>query len=123
MPEHSLYNLATGFTKAIAKWVWAGCPMRSPEAVKYLYNTHCSFCIKRIPDKGGASTCNVCGCRIHPREISIRNKLALLTTECPDNPPQWLAGVDYSDEVIEDKEEMLYEKYQQLIKETNNENT
>ena len=116
MSEHTLYSLATGFTKAIAKWVWAGCPMRTPDAVLHIYNTHCKPCSEIATKEDGETWCNICGCRLHATDISIRNKLALLTTDCPFVPPKWNAGVDYSDEFIEGKEEKLYEQYQELLK-------
>jgi hypothetical protein len=66
-------------------WVAAGKPMRSPEVIKYIFNTHCKEC-EHYKSTGYA--CDICGCYIN--ENSDWNKIAWYTTRCPDNPPKWI---------------------------------
>lgn len=63
-------------TKAISRWIAAGRPLRTPEAITMLYGI-CSTC-----EHFDGDICLVCECRIR-KNGEILNKLAWETESCP----------------------------------------
>jgi hypothetical protein len=86
-------------------WVAAGKPMRSPEAIRYLYQTYCKDC-EHYKSTGYA--CDLCGCYIN--ENSDWNKLAWFTTKCPLEPPKWTEGAYLPEVKVAIAEEELTEE-------------
>ena len=66
---------------AIRQWVAQGCPNRTPEEIKNLYETHCLNCDRRDPE---TDSCKNCGCALSATTLEpLKNKLAMATEHCP----------------------------------------
>ncbi len=81
-----LADRARTFSKAAAKWIAAGRPVRSKERMRELHAI-CEAC-PRFHDHA----CTLCGCPVR-RSGVLRNKLAWATESCPDDPPRWEAEI------------------------------
>ena len=75
-----LARRALSYAEAVARWMSAGRPERSPDEIERLFQAHCQSC-------GWYDTtrqiCRGCGCRTVTTGWSIRNKLAMATEHCP----------------------------------------
>ena len=99
----SLLARAKSFEAELDKWEKAKKPIRSPEQIDHIFETHCRKC----PHYNG-STCLVCGCLVN--KTNGLNKLYWATTECPDKPPRWLENTTMSmseDDVIKKADEAV----------------
>ena len=109
--QHSIKDLGTRFAKESIKWVAAGRPMRSPGVINALFDNECKQCsdfiMGRSPDTG---RCNLCGCHLS-KKVTMFNKLAMQTTECPRTPPRWLAMTQVSDDDIKGREAVLMQEF------------
>lgn len=83
----TLIERIKNFIYARAKWIQAGKPVRTLDAVRQLYDTKCSPCYAFDNDM-----CGICGCRIK-RNTLMMNKLAWATESCPLAEPQWEAEI------------------------------
>ena len=110
--DHTTQELATRFSKEMAKWVAAGRPMRSLEVIDALFDTFCIRCSDFIagksPERG---KCNLCGCHINTVQTML-NKLAMSTTSCPKE--LWTADVAVSDKAIKGRETELRQQFIQI---------
>ena len=82
-----MFKKINQFRDEYKKWEEAGKPTRSSEKMLEIYE----IC-KNCPEfkKGGViDSCGVCGCRLHPTDKTIPNKLAWSTTSCPLEEPKW----------------------------------
>jgi len=68
-------------------WVAAGKPLRSPEAIRSIFNTHCKPC-EHYTETTLGYACDICGCFVN--ENNDFNKIAWATTRCPLDPPKWV---------------------------------
>lgn len=75
------------YTGSLAKWAWAGCPVRTHEEMKWLY----AICLRC--DEYAEGKCSICGCPVkNKRGMLIKNKAALSTETCPHpDGSKWLA--------------------------------
>lgn len=89
-PEPGLLRLGLNVTTALAKWVAAGSPVRSPARVKELLAI-CQACPFMATRKNGEKWCGKCGCPVNNSPDARRNKLAMATEACPLDPPRWTA--------------------------------
>jgi hypothetical protein len=67
-----------GYVRAVARWIAAGRPVRSPAEVARLHATYCLPC-----DHYDAGRCRACGCRVRPAGPALGNKLRMQTEVCP----------------------------------------
>lgn len=69
------------YTRALSKWIKAGRPVRSEDAILGIYTTYCQECecLDRHPDR-----CKLCGCHVGTIKSPLRNKIAMGTEHCPD---------------------------------------
>lgn len=74
-----LYN----FIRESAIWRSKGFPVRSDEEMLRIYSI-CSGC-----EHFASNSCTVCGCRLHPTDKLMPNKIAWATTKCPLDEPKW----------------------------------
>jgi hypothetical protein len=81
----SLGSRLTHYAAALARWIAAGRPLRSPAEVQRIYTTLCLPCPHYNPN----DTCRLCGCRVSLSPHAAVNKIAMLTESCPDTPPRW----------------------------------
>ncbi len=68
------------YTKAMLRWIKAGRPVRSDIEVARIFDTICRPC--EHFDEGRGS-CTVCGCKVSRSGSALRNKLAMMTENCP----------------------------------------
>lgn len=85
----SFVRKVRNYRTARRKWIDAGKPERSEEAIAELFSI-CQAC-----PHYEANACNLCGCPVK-REKAHRNKLAWATEGCPDDPPKFTADVSGS---------------------------
>lgn len=78
------------YAKAVARWKSSGSPVRSPERIAEIL-VICEACPFFIRE--GRRRCKLCGCSINKQPDGLRNKIAMATESCPDNPPRWEAEV------------------------------
>ena len=89
-PRPTLVRKVKTFGKAVARWIKAGRPVRSPERVAELLAI-CQDC-EHYSAKGPAGgKCKLCGCAVKRR--GLQNKLRMATEACPAKPPRWEAEV------------------------------
>lgn len=77
-PPGPLTKAAT-YTRAVARWIAAGRPVRSPEQLGRLLPV-CHACEQYDPH---ALACDVCGCPLNDQQQPLTNKLAMATEQCP----------------------------------------
>lgn len=78
------------YTKAVARWIAAGRPVRSNERVREIFETLCQRCEHF---DAGHGSCRLCGCRVRRDGPAFTNKLRMATERCPMNPPKWVEEV------------------------------
>lgn len=78
----SLLARATTYRRALARWIAAGRPVRSREAMTDLY----AICMNCEHFTG--RSCRVCGCGVH-HSHGWGNKLRWATEHCPLAEPKW----------------------------------
>jgi hypothetical protein len=80
-------NLATEavhYAQSLARWVWAGFPVRSVEETAIRYAICAGECGFPKCDQFVDGKCSICGCPVKKkRGMLIKNKAALLTETCP----------------------------------------
>lgn len=83
-----LVREAVSFVGAQARWLAAGCPLRSAERVKEIFAV-CRGCENFKP---GATeeegVCRLCGCRLRSAG-GLLNKIQMATEGCPAIPAKW----------------------------------
>ena len=89
----SLFQRFKRYKKEHKQWVQNGKHYRSSEYIQYLYNKFCKDCEHNIQDEED-NICDICGCFIGHQNMTM-NKLAWITTSCPDDPPQWTPQTSY----------------------------
>jgi hypothetical protein len=73
----SLAEDAIHYAKSLARWAWAGFPVRSEEEIAIRYGI-CTMC-----DQFVDGNCFICGCPVkEKRGMLIENKAALATETC-----------------------------------------
>lgn len=87
-----LTTQVVSYSRAVARWMAAGEPIRSPEAQAEILAI-CKACPNYKPHKkpGLAGSCGLCGCRLNIGAAPSRSKIAMGTESCPDKPPRWTA--------------------------------
>jgi hypothetical protein len=88
---HSLFSIPFSYAKEKSKWSRAGKPLRSDEEIIRIFDTKCKPCPYFNPTGETTGSCKICRCFLK-REGHEINKIAWATTECPDNPPRWVAN-------------------------------
>jgi hypothetical protein len=68
------------YQNALRKWQAGGRPVRSPEEIKDILETHCKGCDWYDKEK---SRCKGCGCRVSEGGMAIFNKIKMATEHCP----------------------------------------
>ncbi len=68
------------YTRAVARWVGEGSPVRSDEEVVQIYETLCKPCEFYNAER---LACNVCGCRLRESGSAFTNKIKMATEHCP----------------------------------------
>lgn len=76
---------AANYTKATAKWVAAGRPVRSEEEIGRIIEI-CEACPNYDQRR---KRCKLCGCNVNRSRRAMWNKIAMATEKCPDKPPRW----------------------------------
>ncbi len=76
----SIVDKALSLSKALAKWAVEGFPV-VPQEIYNQREAICLQCPHHTEKKGVYTGCKICGCR--------KQKIALSTSKCPDNPPRW----------------------------------
>ncbi|MDO4574987.1 MAG: hypothetical protein Q4D98_07210 [Planctomycetia bacterium] len=71
---------AVHYTRALARWIKAGRPVRSEAEILHLLNDFCLPCESYDPQ---SSTCLHCGCHVSTSTSATVNKLAMGTERCP----------------------------------------
>lgn len=79
MPS-SFPQKAVHYTRALARWIKAGRPVRNEAEIFHILNTFCLSCESYDPQR---STCLHCGCRVNTSPSAATNKLAMGTERCP----------------------------------------
>lgn len=77
------------YSKAMLRWIKAGKPTRTEEQINELL-VICKSCDFFNSE---ANACSKCGCNINSQVSGLKNKLAMATERCPDNPPRWVESV------------------------------
>jgi hypothetical protein len=85
----SALKMAANYGTALARWTLAGRPTRSQSRINELLAI-CHACEFFDRPRG---RCLKCGCPVNDRPEAGRNKLAMATESCPDEPPRWTADV------------------------------
>ncbi|MCL2623008.1 MAG: hypothetical protein FWD31_05005 [Planctomycetaceae bacterium] len=78
--EPNLIVLGINYTKAIARWIAEGRPVRDVEEVTRIFNEICSSCPYFNDVR---QTCKICGCRARRSGNALMNKIAMKTESCP----------------------------------------
>jgi hypothetical protein len=68
------------YQNALRKWQAGGRPVRSPEEIKEILETHCKGCDWY---DASSSRCKGCGCRVTEGGMAIFNKIKMATEHCP----------------------------------------
>lgn len=76
----TLCQKAIRYTRALARWIKAGRPLRSPEEIREIFTAHCQACESWNAD---GSSCQCCGCRVNTSTVAALNKIAMKTENCP----------------------------------------
>lgn len=92
--KHNLKDNIVSYEQELDKWEKAGKPVRSPERMKEIFDTHCFHCPYYTGEK-----CNICGCLINL--TTGLNKLRWATTYCPHDPPKWTADIPINNDAEE----------------------
>ena len=83
-----LARQAVNYSAAVARWVAAGRPTRSPERIAQVLEI-CRAC-PAYRSSGGRPQCGYCGCSINSSRDGVRNKIAMATEVCPHpQGPKW----------------------------------
>jgi hypothetical protein len=94
----NIVGKAGRFASELSVWIAADRPVRSPELIAEIFETHCKPCEHFVPHKKklNRGKCGLCGCRLSAVAAGAvkLNKLEWATTQCPANPPKWLPEVD-----------------------------
>ena len=75
----TLSTRLTTYTGAVARWVTAGSPKRSDEAVERIYK----ICSGGTCDWFEYGSCRGCGCRVNTSSFALVNKIRMATEHCP----------------------------------------
>jgi len=67
------------YSRAVARWMAAGRPVRPEAEVARIYDEVCRQC-DHFTRRG---SCGICGCKIKRSGSALRNKLAMSTEHCP----------------------------------------
>jgi hypothetical protein len=88
-----------GYKDEREKWEEAGRPVRSPERIKEIYDIckECENYIFIVPKLG---QCKICTCLLRPKGETM-NKIAMATTNCPLDPPKWVAENSDQETIIQ----------------------
>lgn len=78
--DPTLVEKAISCTRAVARWVRAGCPCRTREEVQQIYTEHCEPCEYRDRKR---DVCTICGCGVSKTAIVVAAKLWMATEKCP----------------------------------------
>ena len=88
--EMTTADRARSLATAVAKWMAAGQPNRTPERVREIFDTICKPCKHFRKHKNpGTGKCGLCTCPVNRK--GLVNKLKMATEQCPDDPPKWLS--------------------------------
>lgn len=68
------------YKEALLRWNAAGRPVRSPEEIERIHNTHCKRCTWYDPEK---KRCKGCGCKVTKGAVAVLNKIKMATEHCP----------------------------------------
>ena len=118
--EHTMKDMATRFGQSMIRWIAAGKPTRTKDAITLLFNTFCRQCSNFVinkKDSHNAGSCGICGCRLHRSNVAMTNKLAISTDCCPMTPPKWEANVEYDEAKVKGREAELFTEYLRIQKE------
>ena len=74
-----IVQLGYRYTRALARWIKAGRPVRNQEEISEIYEI-CRQC--RTLDTA-TNSCKYCGCRIGNHSNPLLNKIAMATERCP----------------------------------------
>lgn len=83
-----LVDMAKQYARSLLRWGRAGFPQRSNKEVERIYETACGPCDRRT-EKYGFSQCTLCGCRVSPNGMAVRNKIKMATETCPEDRHRW----------------------------------
>lgn len=91
--DHGMLSMAARFAKEYTKWKINGGEYRPDEEIDRIYNDICSGCEFFAPNKASKKygSCKICGCHLKDSKDKSINKLAMATTNCPHDPPKWVA--------------------------------
>lgn len=76
---------AVKYTKAVARWIRAGRPTRSPEQIAAILAI-CQACEHYEPQQ---QACGVCKCRCNKKPQPLANMIAMATEHCKARPRKW----------------------------------
>lgn len=76
----TLGDKLSGYASAVRRWVASGCPTRTEEEIKDIFETHCDKCEMYDREK---HSCKNCGCNLALTGNPLTNKLAMGTEHCP----------------------------------------
>jgi len=82
--EPGLIVLGINYTRAIARWISEGRPIRDAEEITRIFHEICSPCPYFNEVR---QTCKICGCRTRRSGSALMNKIAMKTESCPKQ--QW----------------------------------
>jgi len=86
---------AWNYTKAVARWIAAGRPVRSDSRVQEIFETLCQPCEHFDAEH---QSCRLCGCRVRKSGSAFANKLRMATERCPMQPPKWVEEVSQQEQ-------------------------
>ncbi len=80
MKAPNLLTRVNNYQMAVRKWIAAGRPSRTQEAIDNIRTTFCAKCDWRDPMK---DICKGCGCPVTTSGYPLLNKIAMATENCP----------------------------------------
>lgn len=84
--SNSWITWAAHYGTAVARWIAAGRPIRTPADAEAIYRLHCKPCPHLAADH---DRCKLCGCTVGRWGSVLTSKLRMATETCPDDPPRW----------------------------------
>lgn len=75
-----ILNRAYRYSRALARWIKAGRPVRGENEIKAIFMCLCRKCERFDPDE---KRCCECGCSVAEDGSPMMNKIAMQTENCP----------------------------------------
>jgi len=96
MNRPPITRMAKGFVLTMFEWAMAGCPVRHPEEIREIFETHCRPCEFFNPGRnllGKPGYCEKCGCHVSQDPDDVLNKIRDPLVGCPLDNPKWRRSV------------------------------